>query len=102
MQIPVFYWNDGSVNITVSKISKCINCSKPSYPCHQWSNYRVCSSEWHSDLCNVTLGASSDTDSEVTAGNLQPGDLIILNPLLQVSRRVLGEIHSVGKRFING
>ncbi len=28
----------------------------------------------------ITLGASSDTDSEVTAGNLQPGDLIILNP----------------------
>jgi HlyD family secretion protein len=28
----------------------------------------------------ITLGASSDTNSEVTAGNLQPGDLIILNP----------------------
>jgi len=28
----------------------------------------------------ITLGASSDTDSEVTAGNLQVGDLIILNP----------------------
>jgi HlyD family secretion protein len=28
----------------------------------------------------ITLGASSDTDSEVTAGNLQVGDQIILNP----------------------
>jgi HlyD family secretion protein len=28
----------------------------------------------------ITLGASSDTDSEVTAGNLKVGDLIILNP----------------------
>jgi len=28
----------------------------------------------------ITLGASSDTDSEVTAGNIQPGDMIILNP----------------------
>jgi len=28
----------------------------------------------------VTLGASSDTLSEVTAGDLQPGDLIVLNP----------------------
>ena len=29
---------------------------------------------------NVTLGASSDTSSEVTAGDLKVGDLIILNP----------------------
>jgi HlyD family secretion protein len=29
---------------------------------------------------NVTLGASSDTQSEVVSGNLKAGDLIILNP----------------------
>ena len=29
---------------------------------------------------NVTLGASSDTQSEVTSGNLNVGDLVILNP----------------------
>ncbi len=28
----------------------------------------------------VTLGASSDTQSEILAGDLQPGDLIVLNP----------------------
>lgn len=29
---------------------------------------------------DVTLGASSDTESEVTGGNLQPGDKVVLNP----------------------
>jgi HlyD family secretion protein len=29
---------------------------------------------------NITLGASSDTSSEVTAGDLKPGDAIVLNP----------------------
>jgi HlyD family secretion protein len=29
---------------------------------------------------NITLGVSSDTNSEVVDGNLKPGDLIILNP----------------------
>jgi len=29
---------------------------------------------------NVTLGASSDTQSEVVSSNLKAGDLIILNP----------------------
>jgi multidrug efflux pump subunit AcrA (membrane-fusion protein) len=28
----------------------------------------------------VTLGASSDTQSEVLAGDLKPGDRIVLNP----------------------
>jgi hypothetical protein len=28
----------------------------------------------------VTLGASSDTESEVVDGNLKSGDLIVLNP----------------------
>jgi HlyD family secretion protein len=29
---------------------------------------------------NVTLGASSDTDSQVVGGELQVGDLVVLNP----------------------
>jgi HlyD family secretion protein len=29
---------------------------------------------------NVTLGASSDTDSQVIDGELQVGDLVVLNP----------------------
>jgi multidrug efflux pump subunit AcrA (membrane-fusion protein) len=28
----------------------------------------------------ITLGASSETNSEVLAGELNPGDLIVLNP----------------------
>jgi HlyD family secretion protein len=34
----------------------------------------------------VTLGASSDTMSEVTGGDLKPGDLIILNPPLELQQ----------------
>ena len=33
---------------------------------------------------NITLGASSDTMSEVTSGTLQVGDLVILNPPAQI------------------
>jgi HlyD family secretion protein len=33
----------------------------------------------------ITLGASSDTHSEVLAGDLQTGDLIVLNPLAALS-----------------
>ena len=29
---------------------------------------------------NVTLGASSDTESQVTEGDLQVGDQVVLNP----------------------
>jgi len=31
----------------------------------------------------ITLGASSDTNSEVLSGDLKEGDLIILNPPLE-------------------
>jgi HlyD family secretion protein len=34
----------------------------------------------------ITLGASSETDSEVLEGDLQPGDLIVLNPPLIFSQ----------------
>jgi len=34
----------------------------------------------------ITLGASSETDSEVLDGDLQPGDLIVLNPPLIFSQ----------------
>jgi HlyD family secretion protein len=33
----------------------------------------------------ITLGASSDTDSEVLQGDLKAGDLIVLNPPLEIS-----------------
>jgi multidrug efflux pump subunit AcrA (membrane-fusion protein) len=32
------------------------------------------------EAVNITLGVSSDTNSEVVDGNLKPGDPIILNP----------------------
>mgnify|MGYP001767417657 CR=1 FL=1 len=32
------------------------------------------------EMVEITLGASSDTESEVLDGDLQVGDLIVLNP----------------------
>jgi len=35
----------------------------------------------------VTIGASSDTYSEIVAGDLHEGDLAILNPVLQQAQQ---------------
>jgi HlyD family secretion protein len=39
----------------------------------------------HSTPVNIVLGASSDTDSQVVSGDLHEGDLIILNPPLDLT-----------------
>jgi len=41
--------------------------------------YRV-DQDGYLELIKITIGASSNQYSQVTAGNLSPGDVIVLNP----------------------
>ncbi len=51
---------------------------------------------------NVTLGASSDTMSEVVSTNLKPGDLIILNPPQHCSTSPVAAAEDLSEEAANG